>query len=503
MGIACRDADLAHLSVAHVAALAPTSWAIGGCFRIDNQNAGEIQTLICKGGLDSTTRATYHLAYINGILRLGFVDTAGSLKVLSVVQMLTTSFWYSILGRYDLATNLLALYLAQRETPTGQVPASAYTLIGSSTMTGATPYASTQAVRIGCGVASDGTLQDGADISVSEVFVYDSAIAVATLDARLGTRLGPNVSGLVLSLPCDDGDDCLTSSGTNIAADHSGNGRNATFINSPTWTDDPLDLSYQVGYLGNGFLGWYAAHIAYNATVAASDADSAYPASELLQVKQGRPTRTTGVVGAKTFTYGFSRVVSVGAIGIFNHNFTSAATISLSFNNGGGALYTEALRYHPKRLIHVLPREQQYLNMVLSVTDAANADGYLQIGALVAFQCFSFSRPIPPEDEAWSQRDLSVEVQTQHRSLTGRSQSIGDELAASLPMLPRGQQLELRRILQIVGGGAYVLLAADPKRALYRRSIYGPLSKLPSYSPGEGSWTFANTAGIAIQGDHA
>lgn len=99
------------------------------------------------------------------------------------------------------------------------------------------PPTTASAVLIGANLSATGAVENFADISVCEIAIYNIALSLVTLNARFGTRLTGNETGLVAYYRCDEG------SGSTLY-DVSGNGRDATLKNNPTWTDGPLDLYY-------------------------------------------------------------------------------------------------------------------------------------------------------------------------------------------------------------------------------------------------------------------
>lgn len=108
---------------------------------------------------------------------------------------------------------------------------------GPDGLTEAAPAGNSRALILGASYDASGVLENFADISLSEIAIYNTALTVATLNGRFGTRLTGNESNLVAYYPCDEG------SGSTLY-DVSGGGHDGTLMNNPAWTDGPLDLEY-------------------------------------------------------------------------------------------------------------------------------------------------------------------------------------------------------------------------------------------------------------------
>jgi len=406
--------------------------------------------------------------------------------------------WYALLVTYDVATGVHTLYAGPREYPGGPI-ASAFDDDSTSTHAGPpTPNANAEDLYIGCASDGAGGLESGSDVSICEVAIYDTALSQATAEARLTTRLVGDEANLVGYWPLDEG----TGS---TAYDRSGNGNDGTLTRSPWWTTGPTDIYYGHGILdvGHGFLGWHTGASRPLSSVACSDEQSTHPAANLQNPLQVYTSRTAAAgPGAKAWVWSFDKPLPIWAV-IIIHNFTSAA--------GGGAItlelhdedlwvapfVDEVVRYHPGILAHVFDSPGQYQYMRLVVTDAANPDGYLEVGLLSPFVIY----PIPqPMRVARPMRDPSTAVELQHRHRVPRNKTVGRDLEVTIEDLRRGQSLYLRQILEEVGGGAAVWLVPDASRDLYT-GAYGIISGLPTETS-DPSKSLVTVSGLRVREDH-
>lgn len=99
--------------------------------------------------------------------------------------------------------------------------------------------------------------------------------------------------------------------------------------------------------------------------------------------------RSDELESPNTITIDLGSAQEVTALALYDHNFTSGATILLEADaaatfdsDGGSAEYSEAVTWASGKILHFLGTATTKRYWRLSVTDAANTDGYIEIGEL-------------------------------------------------------------------------------------------------------------------------
>jgi hypothetical protein len=135
-------------------------------------------------------------------------------------------------------------------------------------------------------------------------------------------------------------------------------------------------------------------------TVTASTSASGMAASRVLHDLVSRKWRSTSKTG-NTLTFDLGSAFSTTLFGIFGHNFTSGATVTLAANTsnswGAPAWGPTTLTVATDGDSRVLPRlvyklSQSYRWWQLSVDDSGNTSNYVEIGRIMAGQYYEFTR---------------------------------------------------------------------------------------------------------------
>lgn len=96
-----------------------------------------------------------------------------------------------------------------------------------------------------------------------------------------------------------------------------------------------------------------------------------------------------------TVTIDLGSAKAVNAIAIYDHNFTSGATITLKGNTADSwesPAFSETITYNAEKILQYLTSTQTYRYWQLQITDAANSDGYIEIGTLGLFEYMELSK---------------------------------------------------------------------------------------------------------------
>lgn len=95
--------------------------------------------------------------------------------------------------------------------------------------------------------------------------------------------------------------------------------------------------------------------------------------------------RSAALEAPNTITIDLGSAQEIKALVIFDHNLTSAATITLMGNNAnawGAPAYSEAVTWSSEKVLHYLSSAQTYRYWQIQITDAVNTDPYIEIGEL-------------------------------------------------------------------------------------------------------------------------
>lgn len=118
--------------------------------------------------------------------------------------------------------------------------------------------------------------------------------------------------------------------------------------------------------------------------ITASTEDFLYPVDNLLSQRLAKPFRTQDA-SAQTVIFDLGTPQSVNTIGILGHNFTSSATMTIeanAANSWGSASVSTTLTWIDGAIIKYLASSESYRYWRVSVSDATNTDGYLNIGVV-------------------------------------------------------------------------------------------------------------------------
>lgn len=112
-----------------------------------------------------------------------------------------------------------------------------------------------------------------------------------------------------------------------------------------------------------------------------------FNASKMIDVDRDTKYRSSALESPNTITIDFGENQEITALIIFDHNFTSSATLLLeaddasSFDSdGGSAQFSEAVTWVSEKILHYLSTATTRRYWRLSVTDIGNLDGFIEIG---------------------------------------------------------------------------------------------------------------------------
>jgi hypothetical protein len=115
-----------------------------------------------------------------------------------------------------------------------------------------------------------------------------------------------------------------------------------------------------------------------------------FNAGKMIDLDRDHLYRSAALESPNTITVDLGSAQEVKAIIIQDHNFTSAATLTLeadaaaTFDSGAGGnpQFSEAVTWNDEKIVHYLSAATTKQYWRLKVTDAANPDTYIEIGEL-------------------------------------------------------------------------------------------------------------------------
>jgi hypothetical protein len=500
-----RDA-LSYAVITNTPALRLTNeYSLGMQFRVRSQpDTGEVYTLLSKGSITAGD-SNYQLEYYedSGVyyIKAGHSNTGASQRSKVVAQTLLTGQWYAIAVTHDDAGDMIYIYLALRGDRQGNGAETTYTEIASGAVAG-TPFTNPDDVYLGI-ADNAGTLENGADVDTTEAVIFEAVLSKATWDGYLGTRRTGSEANLIGYWRADDG---LGGVGGITVYDRSGAGHDGTLTGAPAesmWVACPADLLYDTGTLGNRpLIAHHNACWVPGAGITPDEEATGYEAIRAFaNPRQSLTTRTSDVAGAKRWVIDLGAPHPVQLLALEHHNLTSKATILLEAHTSdawGGPSLSQAITYHPGFARQCLERPSAYRFWRLSITDAANGAGYLELG-LLALWTYPFQSSLGAAGETLTLRDVSTAVATRHGDRVTRDLEKFEAMAMPLDVLRASQGLYLRQITEDLD---YCFVCQSPQTRLVE-GVYGLALGLPSYgNAGDSSGTHRSAQGLAVVADH-
>jgi hypothetical protein len=118
------------------------------------------------------------------------------------------------------------------------------------------------------------------------------------------------------------------------------------------------------------------------ATITSSSSADGFPASNLKQPPISRPWRTVGL-SSQWFEADFGSAKQVNFVVLNNHNLTNAATITItSGSSPAPSGNSEVITWTQWNAYKIVSINFRYVRV--TITDAANPDGFLQVGLAMA-----------------------------------------------------------------------------------------------------------------------
>jgi len=106
---------------------------------------------------------------------------------------------------------------------------------------------------------------------------------------------------------------------------------------------------------------------------------------KMIDMNRDARYRSAALEAPNTITVDLGSAQEIKALVIYDHNLTSAATITIMGNDAdawGAPAFSEAVTWVDDKILHYLSTAQTYRYWQIQITDAANTDFYIEIGEI-------------------------------------------------------------------------------------------------------------------------
>lgn len=114
-----------------------------------------------------------------------------------------------------------------------------------------------------------------------------------------------------------------------------------------------------------------------------------FNANALIDLDRDHRYRSQALESPNTITIDLGSAQEVQALILYDHNLTSGTTLSIDADDadtfdsdGGSPQFTESITWNSEKILHYLSTATTRRYWRLNITDAANSDGYIEIGEL-------------------------------------------------------------------------------------------------------------------------
>lgn len=222
------------------------------------------------------------------------------------------------------------------------------------------------------------------------------------------------------------------------------------------------------------------------ATIAAATETGDLVADNLVSDFIRKPWRPTGL-SAEAVVFDLGAATAVDMVGILGHNLTAAATVTHEANSSDSwgappfqenqTILTDADGVVVPKIFY-FPTITDYRYHRFIFTDAANPDGYIDIGRIKAQSFYEVARDADDGYEI-EEADLSQGNDVPGKMGYYRVKEVNARFALSFSFPASAQALKFRAIYRKVGRHTPILLALDPDnnpsdQSFFCRFITGP-----------------------------
>ena len=212
-----------------------------------------------------------------------------------------------------------------------------------------------------------------------------------------------------------------------------------------------------------------------SATITSSSEVSTLPDDNVVNDLLGKKWRTTGD-SSEWIKFDLGSAKQIKEVGIFGHNLTSGATVTLEANatdDWASPSYQTTLTYNADRIVKFL--DETYRWWRITFADASNPDGYIEVGRIVMGSYFEpsynitndFNRSLidPSEADVTDGQQTYWRVRTKYWKYTVRFR-----------LIPVSEQDNFETMFASIGNTEPVVVSLDPDTYPSKWSIYAQMS---------------------------
>lgn len=227
-------------------------------------------------------------------------------------------------------------------------------------------------------------------------------------------------------------------------------------------------------------------------TWSATSAVATLPASNLADINRRRVWRSTGLASPERVVVDLGAAYAIDAIAIVSHNLTTGATVTLkghTADSWAAPDFSEAVTVYDDKdadvVVHFLSAQTTKRYWALEITDAANPDGYVEIGVLALGPVFSFGDA--PNDFGLQLVDPSIVSRGPAGTPKTEERQVYAEVTLPWLLLTESTVFgDLQTVLRYVGRNKDTVLsvfasappADDVSKSL---NLYGRLAEIPAF----------------------
>ena len=207
------------------------------------------------------------------------------------------------------------------------------------------------------------------------------------------------------------------------------------------------------------------------ATITSSSEVTGLPDDNAVQAFVARVWRTTGDT-AEWIKFDLGSAKKITMVAIFGHNLTSGATVTIEAHTSDSwttPAYSATITWHAQALVKFL--DQTYRWWRITFADAANTDGYIEIGRICAGEYVEPDVNVS-EDVTRTVADPSNAEEAEGRQGWYYEKPQYRTMAVKFTGIARAQQDQLETMFEEVGNTRPLVFALDPDNYPADDTIY-------------------------------
>lgn len=162
--------------------------------------------------------------------------------------------------------------------------------------------------------------------------------------------------------------------------------------------------------------------------------------------------RSEDVTGTKTFVFDFGSDTQFNSVILLDHNFTNSATINIEANatdSWGAPTFSESITYNANKILHYTTTTPNLRYARLTIADASNPDGYIEMSEVFIGSYLELSRTFKPAHSRNIQFNITSE-RTRYNKVQKRLHSIQNTFNGSIEYLTASDRTNLETMISII-----------------------------------------------------